>query len=75
VDNETEEIIRRAIEKLMAGRTSIVIAHRLSTIRHAEEIIVLDKGEIIERGTHAQLLEKDGAYRMLYEMQFADNAA
>jgi ATP-binding cassette, subfamily B, multidrug efflux pump len=70
VDTESEQLIQKAIDKLIAGRTSIVIAHRLSTIRKASKIIVLDKGEIKEMGTHGELLEKGGFYTKLYEMQF-----
>jgi len=70
VDTGSEQLIQKAIEKLIAGRTSIVIAHRLSTIRKASKIIVLDKGEIKEMGTHDELLQKGGFYSRLYEMQF-----
>ncbi len=71
IDQETEDIIQYAIAKMMEGRTSIVIAHRLSTIQKANEILVLDKGEIKERGTHESLLQiKDGFYTALYETQF-----
>lgn len=70
VDTESEQMIEKAINTLIAGRTSIVIAHRLSTIQRADKIIVLDKGEIREIGTHAQLLRKGGFYSKLYEMQF-----
>jgi ATP-binding cassette subfamily B multidrug efflux pump len=73
VDPETESVIQYAIEKLIAKRTSIIIAHRLSTIRHANHIMVLQKGEILEFGAHDELVEKeDGHYRSLYEMQFLD---
>jgi ATP-binding cassette subfamily B protein len=65
-------LIQKAIDKLTEGRTSIVIAHRLSTIQKADQIIVLDKGRIIERGSHQELLEKEGHYRKLYELQFKD---
>jgi ATP-binding cassette subfamily B multidrug efflux pump len=70
IDTESEQLIQQAIDKLIAGRTSIVIAHRLSTIRKANKIIVLDKGEIQETGTHEELLTKQGFYHRLHEMQF-----
>ena len=70
VDTESEQMIERAINTLIAGRTSIVIAHRLSTIQRADSIIVLDKGEVKEIGNHRQLLERGGFYSKLYEMQF-----
>ncbi|MGB5977767.1 MAG: ABC transporter ATP-binding protein [Cyclobacteriaceae bacterium] len=72
VDSETEEMIQGAINKLMQGRTSIVIAHRLSTIQEADNILVLDKGEIKERGTHDELLRKDGYYAQLHKMQYKE---
>ena len=72
VDTESELLIQEAIDKLIAGRSSIVIAHRLSTIRKANQIIVLDKGEIKEIGTHDELLEKGGFYAKLHEMQFQE---
>jgi ATP-binding cassette subfamily B multidrug efflux pump len=71
VDTESELLIQEAIDKLIAGRSSIVIAHRLSTIRKANQIIVLDKGEIREIGTHEQLLARGGFYAKLHEMQFS----
>lgn len=70
VDNESEEMIQNATAQLTKGRTSIVIAHRLSTIQNADKIIVLNKGEIKEMGSHAELLQKEGYYRKLYDMQF-----
>lgn len=70
VDTESESLIQNAIEKLIANRTSIIIAHRLSTIRKADKILVLDKGEIKEIGTHDELLEKRGFYFQLHKMQF-----
>jgi ATP-binding cassette subfamily B protein len=72
VDTETEMLIQHAIDKLIKGRTSIVIAHRLSTIRKASKIIVLDKGEIVEMGTHEELLLRQGYYFKLYQLQFDD---
>ena len=72
VDSETEELIQEAIQKMMKGRTSIVIAHRLSTIQNANKILVLEKGEIVEEGTHDQLLEKDGYYAQLHSMQYKE---
>lgn len=70
VDSETEELIQQAIARMMQGRTSLVIAHRLSTIRQADNIIVLDKGEVKEQGTHDELLRQSGFYAQLYEMQY-----
>ncbi len=70
VDSESEELIQHAIDTLIAGRTSIIIAHRLSTIRKANKIMVLDKGEIKEMGTHDELLAKEGYYYQLHKMQF-----
>ena len=71
IDTETEAIIQYAIEKLIQKRTSIIIAHRLSTIRHADKIMVMSKGKIVEFGSHEELLKiQDGRYRELYEMQF-----
>jgi ATP-binding cassette subfamily B multidrug efflux pump len=72
VDSETEELIQKAIEQLMKGRTAIVIAHRLSTIQEADKIIVVDKGEIKEEGNHDQLLELNGFYANLYRMQYRE---
>ncbi len=74
VDSETEELIQQAIEKLMSGRTAIVIAHRLSTIQEADKILVLDKGEIVESGSHMSLLEKEGLYANLHRMQYKEVA-
>jgi len=72
VDSETEEMIQQAIEMMMKNRTSIVIAHRLSTIQKADKIIVLDKGEIKETGTHEELLRADGFYTQLHKMQYKE---
>ena len=69
IDTETEQLIQSALETLMEGRTTIMVAHRLSTIQHADNIIVLHKGRIRESGTHQQLLEKNGIYKKLYELQ------
>jgi len=70
VDTRTERLIQKALEKLLLGRTSFVIAHRLSTIRNADQVLVIENGEIVERGTHTSLLAKKGAYYALYMRQF-----
>ena len=71
IDTETEILIQEALEKLMDGRTTLMVAHRLSTIQHADCIMVMHKGRICERGTHRELLEQDGIYRKLYELQIS----
>ena len=71
IDTETEILIQEALEKLMDGRTTSMVAHRLSTIQHADCIMVMHKGRICERGTHRELLEQDGIYRKLYELQIS----
>jgi len=72
LDTESERLVQEAIDRLLAGRTVFVIAHRLSTITHASQILVLDRGRIVERGTHAQLLALAGAYHRLHSLQFRD---
>jgi subfamily B ATP-binding cassette protein MsbA len=69
LDTGSERLVQEALNNLMLNRTSVIIAHRLSTIQHADQIIVLEKGEIIERGTHTELLNKNGTYRKLYDLQ------
>ena len=71
VDSESEEMIQRATGELQKGRTSIVIAHRLSTIVNSDEILVIDDGKILERGSHQELLDLDGQYKKLYELNFS----
>lgn len=71
VDTRTESLIQKAMTSLMQGRTSFIIAHRLSTIRDADHILVLDHGDIIEQGTHEELLAANGFYTNLYNSQFA----
>ena len=75
LDNESEILVQEAIERLMINRTTFVIAHRLSTIRNAAKIIVIDKGKIVQQGTHNTLVGQEGLYKKLYEMQFRDNNA
>ena len=72
LDTESEQLVQRAIEELMQDRTVLVIAHRLSTVRRADKIIVLEGGRIIERGRHSELLERDGTYQRLYQLQFSE---
>ncbi len=74
LDSESEAAVQRALDSTMASRTSLVIAHRLSTVRNADQILVVDAGTIVERGTHHELLEHGQLYRVLYETQFADQA-
>jgi ATP-binding cassette, subfamily B, bacterial MsbA len=69
LDNESELLIQDALERLMKGRTSFIIAHRLSTIHNADRIIVMDRGQLVESGTHAQLMEKEGLYHKLYTLK------
>ena len=75
LDSASETAIQVALERALAGRTSIVIAHRLSTVVRADQILVLNDGRIVERGTHAQLIEADGLYADLYRRQFSAAAA
>ena len=70
VDSESEMMIQKAISEILKNRTSIVVAHRLSTIKEVDKIIVIDSGEIKEMGNHKELLEKNGFYKKLYEMQY-----
>lgn len=72
LDMESERYIQMALDKLMEGRTSLVIAHRLSTVMHADEILVLDNGKIVQRGTHKDLLQEEGPYQRLYQNQFQE---
>ena len=68
LDNESESLVQEALEKLCKGRTTIIIAHRLSTVKHADVIYCLRDGKVVEHGSHAELLAKDGYYKMLYDM-------
>ena len=70
LDSESEQLIQEALDKLLKGRTSFVIAHRLSTVRNANQVLVLDEGQIVERGKHAELIAKNGLYADLYNRQF-----
>jgi ATP-binding cassette subfamily B protein len=73
VDTQTEKLIQEALDRLMEGRTTFVIAHRLSTVRRADLILVMDKGRIVQQGTHAELLEQGGMYREIHDLQLVHN--
>ena len=74
LDTESERLVQDALDKLMPDRTTLVIAHRLSTIEHADQVLVLDQGRLVEQGTHAELLARDGLYARLHRMQFREPA-
>jgi ABC-type multidrug transport system fused ATPase/permease subunit len=74
VDTQTEKLIQAALDTLMEGRTTFVIAHRLSTVRRADMILVMDKGRIVEQGTHEELLMHGGLYREIHDLQLIDHA-
>ena len=75
LDNESERLVQNALQRLMPDRTTLVIAHRLSTIEHADQVLVLDQGRLVEQGTHAELLARGGLYAHLYQMQFREGEA
>jgi ATP-binding cassette subfamily B protein len=70
IDTETEQLIQKAVETIMSGRTSLVIAHRLSTIKNADRILVMSRGELVEEGTHDSLISQRGIYYNLYKLQY-----
>lgn len=72
LDTESERLVQDALQRLIPHRTTLVIAHRLSTIEHADQVLVLDHGRLVERGSHADLLRRDGLYAHLHRMQFRD---
>jgi subfamily B ATP-binding cassette protein MsbA len=72
LDSEAEREVQQALDRLIKGRTTLVIAHRLSTVRNADRIIVLADGKIVEAGSHPELMQQDGLYKRLYEMQFRE---
>jgi ATP-binding cassette subfamily B protein len=72
LDSESEEEVQLALDEALVDRTSLVIAHRLSTVRHAHNIVVLEHGRVVEQGSHADLLRKNGLYAELYNIQFSD---
>ena len=72
LDTQSERLVQRALSNLMQGRTTIVIAHRLTTVHSADKIVVLDRGRVVDAGTHDELMSRGGIYRDLYELQFSD---
>ena len=74
LDTESEKLVQEAIDSIMENRTVLVIAHRLSTVIHADKIVVLSKGEIVDVGRHQELLDSSDIYNKLYEIQFQDNS-
>ncbi|MNJ38205.1 Alpha-hemolysin translocation ATP-binding protein HlyB [compost metagenome] len=75
VDMETEHEIQSGFQEVMQGRTTFIIAHRISSLRHADEILVLDEGKIVQRGNHEQLIQQPGPYQEVYRIQYADHLA
>lgn len=75
LDTESERLVQDALDRLMKGRTTFVVAHRLSTIQRADRILVLDKGKLVEEGTHAQLMERTGLYHYLYTIRLNESVA
>ena len=75
LDTESERVVQEALDRLMVGRTSFVIAHRLSTIKNADRIMVLEKGQLVEQGTHDELMEMNGLYAHLYQIQYRSKEA
>jgi ABC-type multidrug transport system fused ATPase/permease subunit len=73
LDTKSERLVKESMNQLMRGRTTLIVSHRLSTVADADRIIVLDRGEIVEEGTHHSLMEQDGIYKHLYEQQMHDN--
>jgi len=75
LDSESERLVQDALDRLMAGRTTFVVAHRLTTIQRADRILVLNRGRIVEEGTHASLMERKGLYHYLYTLRLAEQTA